>query len=78
MAVHGRLHAGQIAARWAFIYGILRFCLEFTRGDFRGTLPVYAFGMTPSQVLSLVLISGGIFANFRITHNDQKIKEYGM
>lgn len=46
---------GSMFAAWAVGHGIGRFLVEFVRDDFRG--PGFA-GLSPGQVLSLVLIAG--------------------
>lgn len=43
---------------YLIIYGIIRFLLEFLRGDFRGTLLGNTF--SPSQIISLLCISLGL------------------
>ena len=42
-----------------FSYGIFRFLIEFIRGDYRGALIP---GLSPSQLVSILLVIGGIFA----------------
>ena len=45
---------GFTVALYCFAYGVLRFCVEFLRGDSARSV----FGLTVSQTLSLVLILG--------------------
>jgi len=40
-------------------YGALRFCVEFLRGDDRGTIPGLEGLLSPSQLLGLVMIAAG-------------------
>ncbi|NIA14013.1 MAG: hypothetical protein GWP08_08025 [Nitrospiraceae bacterium] len=48
------LFHGFIVTLYCFSYGVLRFCVEFLRGDSARSV----FGMTVSQILSLALIIG--------------------
>ena len=42
---------------YCFSYGVFRFALEFLRGDNRGSV---GFFLSPSQVMSILLILGGV------------------
>ena len=80
-ARRGNLLAGQIAAEWMMLYGGLRFLLEFTRGDIRGNLPLFASELTPSQLLSVVLVSTGLLVFYRMYYCDKTIltfNKHGM
>lgn len=48
---------GHIFEMYAFAYGTFRFFIEFIRGDDRGGTGIF---LSPSQVMSIVLIAGGI------------------
>ncbi len=56
IAAYRRLKS-YFAVTYAFSYGIFRFILELLRGDDRGKTGI---GLTPSQVMSIVLIIGGV------------------
>jgi phosphatidylglycerol:prolipoprotein diacylglycerol transferase len=59
------LFAGEISIRLLACYSVARFVLEFFRGDNR---PIY-WGMTISQVTSLLLLTIAIFAVWRMRAN---------
>ncbi|MBQ7923757.1 MAG: prolipoprotein diacylglyceryl transferase [Clostridia bacterium] len=48
---------GHFLETYCFGYGVFRFCLEFMRGDDRGSV---GFFLSPSQLMSLILIVYGI------------------
>jgi phosphatidylglycerol:prolipoprotein diacylglycerol transferase len=48
---------GQIFGTYLLLAGLIRFLVEFFRGDERG--PVLLLGMPSTQVVALVLILGG-------------------
>ncbi|WP_428898157.1 phosphatidylglycerol:prolipoprotein diacylglycerol transferase [Parelusimicrobium proximum] len=55
---------GSVVALYAALYGASRFCMEFFRGDFRGT---GLLGMSPSQIVSICIILGaGLFYIFYV------------
>ena len=60
-----RRNTGQIVLLYFLLYGIMRFTIEFFRGDSARSV----FGMTVSQTISLVLILGSIavFMVLRLT-----------
>lgn len=62
-----KLKPGQTAALYFFLYGILRFSLEFLRGDHKD----FILGFTPAQTIGLVLIPIGLLA-FIILGKKQK------
>ena len=43
---------GKILVEYILCYALLRFCIEFVRGDFRGG---FILGLSPSQVISLAI-----------------------
>ena len=43
---------GQILVAYVWCYALLRFCIEFLRGDYRGG---FLWGLSPSQLISLVI-----------------------
>ena len=49
--------SGQILAAYLFLYGILRFHVEFLRGDDRGG---YLLGLSPSQMISIVFVTAAV------------------
>ena len=52
----------NITEKYLIVYGVFRFFLEFIRGDDRGASP---FGfLTPSQLMSIVMIIGGVICFF--------------
>ena len=60
---------GMILVAYIACYGTLRFVLEFFRGDFRGT---YIFGLSPAQLITLLLaLTAGIIW-WRTTKKEQK------
>ena len=56
IACYKRLR-GHFLKTYCFSYGTFRFCAEFLRGDNRGST---GFALSPSQVMSIVLIVIGI------------------
>lgn len=54
---------GAILVAYVWGYALLRFCIEFFRGDFRGG---FLLGLSPSQVISLVtaVVAFGIWMKF--------------
>jgi len=55
----GRLaRAGEIAGAWLFLYGLIRFFLEFLRGD-PAREPLLGGSVTLAQVLSVVAVIAG-------------------
>ncbi|WP_428074047.1 prolipoprotein diacylglyceryl transferase [Candidatus Avelusimicrobium luingense] len=59
---------GTVLLAYIFCYGTLRFALEFFRGDFRGA---YLFGLSPAQIITLLLaLSAGVIW-WRITKKGQ-------
>lgn len=60
---------GTVLLAYIFCYGTLRFVLEFFRGDFRGA---YLFGLSPAQLITLLLaLSAGVIW-WRITKKGQQ------
>lgn len=55
---------GTVSATYMLLYGIWRFCIEFFRGDPRGSI----LGFSTSQFISIFLILSGIAFFFR-THS---------
>ena len=52
----------NITEKYLIVYGVFRFFLEFIRGDDRGASP---FGfLTPSQLMSIIMIAGGVVCYF--------------
>ena len=49
---------GQVFALYLVLYSLKRFFVEYLRGDFRGNEII---GFTPTQVISAVLLVGGIY-----------------
>jgi len=49
---------GQVFALYLILYSVKRFFLEFLRGDFRGN---EAFGLTPTQIISFVMLLAGVY-----------------
>jgi len=47
---------GQVIASYGILYGILRFAMEFLRGDPRGFLAISGVTLSTSQVISLVVV----------------------
>jgi len=47
---------GQVIASYGILYGILRFGMEFLRGDPRGSVSLMGATLSTSQVVSLVLV----------------------
>ena len=54
--------AGEIAGAWLFLYGVIRFFLEFLRGD-PAREPLLGGVLTLAQLLSMaaVLIGGALW-----------------
>ncbi|MCB4791099.1 MAG: prolipoprotein diacylglyceryl transferase [Elusimicrobia bacterium] len=50
--------SGQIFAVYLFLYGILRFHVEFLRGDDRGG---FLFNLSPSQLISILMVLTGVY-----------------
>jgi len=59
--------AGQVFFRYLLYYGVLRFLVEFTRGDFRG--PSF-FGLSVSQFISVVIVAAATISI--IVHGKKK------
>jgi phosphatidylglycerol:prolipoprotein diacylglycerol transferase len=52
-------HIGEIAGAWLFLYGVVRFFLEFLRGDPART-PLFGGVITMAQLLAVgAVIAGG-------------------
>jgi phosphatidylglycerol:prolipoprotein diacylglycerol transferase len=52
--------AGEIAGAWLFLYGLIRFFLEFLRGDSART-PLFGGAVTLAQVLAVgAVVAGGV------------------
>ena len=51
---------GQVAAVYLTLYSLFRFCVEFYRGDPRGTLGILGVTLTSSQWLSIPIFLAGI------------------
>lgn len=49
---------GKILVEYVWCYGLMRFLLEFLRGDFRGG---FLLGLSPSQVISLAISAVALF-----------------
>jgi phosphatidylglycerol:prolipoprotein diacylglycerol transferase len=47
---------GQVIASYGILYGIMRFGMEFLRGDPRGSVSLLGTTLSTSQVVSLVLV----------------------
>lgn len=62
---------GEIFWLYLFLYGILRFIVEFFRGDERGFV---LGGLSPSQLIAIgaVLVSGSLFLVRVATHNENR------
>ncbi len=54
-AIYRRFNKANLLILYLPCYSILRFCLEFYRGDDRGMIPVLDF-LSPSQVFSIILL----------------------
>ncbi|MBU1087796.1 MAG: prolipoprotein diacylglyceryl transferase [Candidatus Omnitrophica bacterium] len=52
---------GQIFCLYLIFYGLIRFCIEFVRDN-----PIFAWGLSIYQYISLILIAAGIFAYIRL------------
>lgn len=48
--------AGDVGAMYLLLYGIGRFCIEFLRGDRRGSVGV----LSTSQLISIFIVAGGL------------------
>ena len=48
---------GHFLETYCFAYGVFRFCIEFLRGDSRGSV---GFFLSPSQLMSIILIVYGV------------------
>ncbi len=71
-----RPHSGpRVFSYWMIGYGVLRFCLEFLRGDaYRG----FIGPLSTSQVIALISIAWGIFVlvkKLRDRKNDSRVSE---
>lgn len=60
---------GQTIGSYLFLYGLLRFHVEFLRGDDRGS---FVLGLSPSQIIALICIIGGIVIITKFRKYDQK------
>ena len=49
---------GKILVEYVWCYGLMRFLLEFLRGDFRGG---FLLGLSPAQVISLAISAVALF-----------------
>jgi phosphatidylglycerol:prolipoprotein diacylglycerol transferase len=58
----GWLKDGEIAGAWLFLYGVMRFFLEFLRGDPART-PLFGSAVTVAQVLAMgaVVVGGALW-----------------
>lgn len=59
---------GTVLLAYIFCYGTMRFVLEFFRGDFRGA---YLFGLSPSQLITLLLAASAGIIWWNITKKGQ-------
>ncbi|MBO7191713.1 MAG: prolipoprotein diacylglyceryl transferase [Elusimicrobiaceae bacterium] len=60
---------GTVLLAYVAYYGTLRFVLEFFRGDFRGA---YIFGLSPAQLITLLLALGAGITWWNLTRKGQK------
>jgi len=56
-----QVFAGQIFCLYLIFYGLIRFFIEFVRDN-----PIFAWGMSIYQYISLILICAGIFGYIRL------------
>lgn len=54
LQIAGRLKKGMVILTYCLSYGILRFVVEFFRGDERGT---FIFGLSPSQIIAVAVVA---------------------
>ena len=55
--------AGSILIEYVLGYSVMRFIIEFFRGDFRGE---YILGLSPSQAIALAAAAGAFFLWYRV------------
>jgi phosphatidylglycerol:prolipoprotein diacylglycerol transferase len=67
----GRPFAGRTFWGWVLLYGILRFVVEFFRGDERGML----LGLSTSQLISVVLVPLSVFMLVRLARRPAPLEE---
>jgi phosphatidylglycerol:prolipoprotein diacylglycerol transferase len=64
---HRRRRAGVAAATYLLLYPVVRFSLEFWRGDDR----MHLFGLTVAQALSLAFLAGGGILMLGVLRRDE-------
>jgi phosphatidylglycerol:prolipoprotein diacylglycerol transferase len=64
-SIRGRFGPGSVGISTIIGYGIIRFGLEYLRGDERGW--VVEDVLSPSQLVSIVLVVGGIMSLFAVS-----------
>ncbi len=65
----GKLPAGAVALLYAALYAVLRFSVEFLRGDDRGALH---FGFSPAQLISVAVFAAAAALFIRIKNQHEK------
>lgn len=74
LRIHGkgidRARSGLIAGSYMISYGVLRFAMEFTRGDYRPEFGPLSIGQIISTALILLGISFIAFVNYRRTKEE--------
>ena len=65
----GRLPRGSAALLYAALYSLLRFSLEFLRGDDRGGA---LFGLSPAQSISVLVFAAALAALFLLKGKNEK------
>ncbi|MDD2806031.1 MAG: prolipoprotein diacylglyceryl transferase [Elusimicrobiales bacterium] len=65
----GKRRAGTLAAAYAALYALLRFSLEFLRGDDRGAVRL---GLSPAQLISAAVFLGALAAIAALKAKNEK------
>ena len=60
LAYRRKKYDGQQLFLYLFLYSVLRFCIEFFRGDPRGS--VFGGALSTSQLISLIILAGAFLA----------------
>lgn len=73
--LHGRrAFTGQVAATYFITYGLFRFCVEFLRGDPRGSIGILGKALSTSQWISLPVFLLGIVMYFILSRRENKTR----
>lgn len=60
---------GSVFSVYLVLYGVIRFLIEFLRGDDRGR---FIAGLSPSQLVSLLIVAGGTYLFLKGMNNNHE------